>query len=209
MLLVVRDPQASNSKSDDGGIAYFCHTDVVPPGDWSVPDGDPFISSVPNERLYGRGACDMKGSLAAMLTAVSAVDVSHQSSPLWIVCTADEEVGFQGAHHLVEQSAAYRQIVASQPLSIIGEPTGMEVVHAHKGIVGFEIVSQGRAAHSSTTAGINANEAMVPMLQTLLELGSALNTEERFRDHRFDPPTLSWNFGISEGGTAYNITPAR
>jgi acetylornithine deacetylase len=206
-----RDPvrRTGRAAAESGGLAYFCHTDVVPVGDWTGPGGDPFTARREQNRIYGRGACDMKGSLAAMLTAAERVAVADQTAPLWIVCTADEEVGFDGAKQLVANSAAYRRIVAAQPLAIIGEPTEMQVVHAHKGIYGFEIISHGRAAHSSSTAGINSNIAMVPMLQTLLELRQQSETESRFMDHRFDPPTLSWNFGIRGGGTAINITPER
>ncbi len=208
-VIACRQPVSSSGRQLTGGLAYFCHTDVVPPGDWTGPGGDPFRAVAHDNRLYARGSCDMKGSLAAIMTAASSIDVAEQTSPLWIVATADEEVGFRGARHIVEHSAAYRQIVQSQPLSIIGEPTEMNVVHAHKGITGFEITSHGRAAHSSTTDGLNANVAMVPMLQILLELARRTESEERFRDARFDPPILSWNFGISDGVTAYNITPQR
>jgi acetylornithine deacetylase len=85
----------------------------------------------------------------------------------------------------------------------------MSVVHAHKGIVGFQLTSHGRAAHSSTRDGVNANEVMVPMLQTLLEINELTNSDPAYLDHRFDPPTLSWNFGISDGSSAVNITPER
>lgn len=208
-VIACRYPVSSSFRQPAGGLAYFCHSDVVPVGDWIGPGGDPFCAVEKENRLYGRGACDMKGSLAAILTAASSIDVADQVSPLWIVATADEEVGFQGARHIVQHSAAYRQMVESQPLAIIGEPTEMNVVHAHKGITGFEITSHGRAAHSSTTDGLNANVAMVPMLQTILELGQRSETERCYQDPRFDPPILSWNFGVSEGGTAYNITPQR
>jgi acetylornithine deacetylase len=208
-VIARRDPISSPDGGSSGGLAYFCHTDVVPPGQWVGPGGDPFHSVIEDDRLYGRGSCDMKGSLAAILTAVSTIDAEQQTLPVWIIATADEEVGFQGAKQMVEHSAIYRQIVDAQPLGIIGEPTEMNVVHAHKGITGFEITSHGRAAHSSTTSGINANRAMVPMLQVLLELCQQTETDDRYSDQRFDPPTLSWNFGIGDGVTAYNITPER
>jgi acetylornithine deacetylase len=208
-LVACREPASPHADKSRGGLAYFCHTDVVPAVGWTGPGGDPFNAVVDGQRLFGRGACDMKGSLAAMVAAASQVDAAQQVAPLWIVCTADEEVGFDGAKHLVKQSAGYRQIVQAQPLAIIGEPTRLSVVHAHKGIVGARIVSQGRAAHSSTTDGINANEAMVPMLQTLLQLGQQCNRDARYHDRRFDPPTLSWNFGVSDHCDAVNITPGR
>ncbi len=207
-LVARRDPQANGSASS-GGLAYFCHTDVVPAIGWTGPGGDPFKPVIQNDHLYGRGACDMKGSLAVMLTAASQVSAAEQTAPLWIVCTADEEVGFAGAKHLVRDSAGYRGIVAAEPLAIIGEPTGLSVVHAHKGIVGCRIISQGRAAHSSTTDGVNANEKMVPMLQQLLDLAQRSRTDSRYHDERFGPPLLSWNFGVSDHSDAVNITPDR
>lgn len=203
-----RDPQGS-AASDSSGLAYFCHTDVVPAIGWTGPGGDPFVGVIEGDRLFGRGSCDMKGSLAVMMTAAAQISPSEQTSPLWIVCTADEEVGFDGAKHLVKDSDGYQQIVDAQPLAIIGEPTRLSVVHAHKGIVGFRITSRGRAAHSSTTAGINANEAMVPMLAELLELGGRSKSDPVYHDARFDPPILSWNFGVSDHCDAVNITPDR
>jgi acetylornithine deacetylase len=149
----------------------------------------------------------MKGSLAAMLAAAQEFTSAQQHSPLWIVCTADEEVGFAGVKHLVQHSAAYRDLVRHQPLSVIGEPTRLNVVHAHKGIVGMRIISRGRAAHSSTSTGINANRKIVPILQLLLEIDEETTHNVRYMDRRFDPPTLSWNFGVSDRSTAINITP--
>ena len=206
-LVARRDPISKTDHDAPSGLAYFCHTDVVPAIGWTGPGGDPFVGVTQDGRLYGRGSCDMKGSLAAMLAAAEQVSAGEQTAPLWIVCTADEEVGFAGAKHLVKQSQGYGQIAEAQPLAIIGEPTRLSVVHAHKGIVGFQVTSRGRAAHSSTRDGINANEAMVPMLQTLLELNQRTRSDSKYLDHRFDPPTLSWNFGVSDGGSAVNITP--
>ncbi len=192
-----------------GGLAYFCHSDVVPADDWTGRGGDPFSASVTDNRVYGRGACDMKGSLVAMLTAAQSVEVNSQSAPLWFVCTADEETGFAGAKHLVNHSSAYQDIVAAQPVGIIGEPTMLKVFHAHKGITGFRVTSRGRAAHSSTSLGVNANLAMVPMLSLIAELEQRTRSDSRYHDLRFNPPTLSWNFGVSDRATAINITPPR
>ncbi|QDT13515.1 M20 family metallopeptidase [Planctomycetes bacterium K23_9] len=209
-LVARRDPAGSTSSrgsEPEGGLAYFCHTDVVPASGWTGPGGNPFDAVVQDGRIFGRGSCDMKGSLVAMLAAAARVPVARQRKPLWIVCTADEEVGFDGARHIVQHSNSFRELVQAQPMGIIGEPTGMSVVHAHKGITGVQFTSRGRAAHSSTADGINANESMVPILQLLLELGQQTKTDPRYHDDRFDPPTLSWNFGVSDGCTAVNITP--
>jgi acetylornithine deacetylase len=205
-IVARRDPTAG---STTGGLAYFCHTDVVPAAGWTGPGGDPFTAVLTEDRIYGRGSCDMKGSLVSMMAAASAVSPGEQTAPLWIVCTADEEVGFNGAKDMVAHSPAYRRLVEAQPVGIIGEPTSLQVVHAHKGITGFQIISRGVAAHSSTKEGVNANEAMVPMLQKLLELNQKTRQDARYQDPRFDPPILSWNFGISDQMSAINITPAR
>lgn len=205
-LVARRNPMRSSSTAS--GLAYFCHTDVVPVVDWTGP-GDGFTGVVQDNRVYGRGSCDMKGSLVCMLAAASRVSVHEQTGPLWIVCTADEEVGFEGATYIVHHSSAYRQIVAAGPLSIIGEPTSLKVVHAHKGILGLQMTSRGRAAHSSTDAGVNANEAMVPVLQTMLDIARRTRTDPRLQDNRFDPPHLSWTFGVSDGCKAVNVTPGQ
>lgn len=198
---------AGKAGTTPGGLAYFCHTDVVPADRWSGPGGDPFKAVVQGDRLYGRGACDMKGSLAAMLQAAASVLASEQTEPLWIVCTADEEVGFEGAKDLVQCSKAYREIVAANPVCIIGEPTELQVVHAHKGIMGLRVESRGKAAHSSTGEGINANLAMVPMLETMRGIDEQCRIDPGLRDERFDPPTLTWNFGVSDGMSSVNIVP--
>ncbi len=190
------------------GLAYFCHTDVVPAERWTGP-GAAFEPVVQADRVYGRGSCDMKGSLVAMLAAISTITAARQTAPIHVICTADEEVGFAGAKNLVAHSPQYRELVQSQPLAIIGEPTGCQVVHAHKGIVGFRIISHGRAAHSSTRGGLNANIAMVPMLVELLRLQRLSEADASLQDARFDPPTLSWNFGFSDHASAVNIVPAR
>ncbi len=208
-VLAKRFPKSKHGVNEAGGIAYFSHSDVVPVDDWQGPGGNPFSATIENNRVYGRGSCDMKGSIAAFLSAVTKVSVEFQTKPIWFVCTADEEVGFNGAKHLVRESAGYRELVAAQPVSIIGEPTEMGVVHAHKGIVVFTVTSRGRAAHSSTADGINANVALVPVLQKILEIYERTISDTRYHDDRFDPPTLSWNFGFSDHNNANNVTAPR
>lgn len=201
------DPlQTPPAPDQPGGVAYFAHTDVVPADTWEGPGG-PFDPEIHDGRLYGRGACDMKGSLAAMLAAVRRVPRSEQIAPIWIVCTADEEIGFGGAKNVRNQSQYFRAMVDWQPHGIIGEPTQLQVVHAHKGITGCKFTSRGRAAHSSTSEGLNANLAMVPLLQEFVEIEHLTRNDPSFHDNLFDPPTLSWNFGISDGAGAINVTP--
>jgi acetylornithine deacetylase len=199
---------SSGGESSGAGLAYFAHTDVVPAVAWEGPGGrGPFEATPHGTRLYGRGSCDMKGSLACFLSAVASMDVRAQRAPLWIICTADEEVGFAGARQVVARSGLYAELRRRQPPGIIGEPTGLEVVHAHKGITGLEFISRGRAAHSSTRLGLNANLAIVPLLVRLREIHERCEQDARLQDADFDPPTLGWNFGVSDGATAHNITP--
>src|SRR5205085_197767 len=89
----------------------------------------------------------------------------------------------------------------------IGEPTKLEVVYAHKGTYGFNAVSHGRAAHSSTTQGINANLKMIPFLAEMKVIHDELESDPRWRNNEFDPPTMSWNIGINDHTAAVNITP--
>ncbi len=201
-----RGPPAAAGR---GGLAYFAHSDVVPVAGWNGPgSGQPFEPTLQDDRIYARGACDIKGSLAAMLAAAGRIAAEQQTAPLTLVCTADEEVGFAGAKQVVAHSARFRQLVAEQPLGIIGEPTSLEVVYAHKGISGFRVISRGRAAHSSTRDGRNANLAMVPMLNEIKQLYDRSESDPQLRHPAFNPPTLTWNFGVSDHAEAVNVTPA-
>ena len=189
-----------------GGLGYFSHTDVVPADTWSIAEHGPFVPTVRDGRLYGRGSCDMKGSIACMLAAASRVSTKELTSPLYIVCTADEEVGFHGARRVAEESHYYREMVASQTRAIIGEPTELDVVYAHKGIYGFRVISRGKAAHSSTREGINANVAMIPFLAEMKNIHDETMSDPAWSNSEFDPPGISWNIGINDHHCAVNIT---
>lgn len=192
--------------SGTGGLAYFSHTDVVPADTWSIAAHGPFEPTVHNGRLYGRGSCDMKGSLACMLAAASRLKDKNFQHPLYIVCTADEEVGFHGARMVAESSVMYREMVGQQARAVIGEPTELNVVYAHKGIYGFRVKSIGRAAHSSTRDGINANVAMIPFLAEMKQIHDETLADPAWRNDEFDPPWISWNIGINDHHCAVNIT---
>jgi len=193
--------------SGTGGIGYFAHTDVVPADDWLDVESGPFLPVIRDEKLYARGSCDMKGSLACFLAACASLSAEEQTAPIYVTCTADEEVGFTGAADVVARSSYYREMVKSQTPAIIGEPTLLSVVHAHKGVGGFRVISRGKAAHSSTRDGLNANLAMIPFLQEMLTIHRETETDLQWQNTEFDPPTVTWNIGINDHTSAVNITP--
>jgi acetylornithine deacetylase len=143
-----------------------------------------------------------------MLAAMNSLASKQLTAPLWFVVTADEEIGMAGARAVVEHSLMYREIVQSQARSIIGEPTGLQVVYAHKGGRSIRVTSHGRAAHSSTGLGVNANLAMIPFLQALYAIHGELETQPQWRDERFSPPTPTPNLLLCDPNTAMNITSA-
>lgn len=192
-----------------GGFAYFGHTDVVPADDWFTTQHGPYEPTVVNDKLYGRGSCDMKGSVACLLAAIEELIDGTLNAPLYVVCTSDEEIGFGGAFAVVDRSRIYREIVAGQPRGVIGEPTRLEVIYAHKGSVGIQVTSKGRAAHSSLSTGVNANLAMIPFLAELKQIHEETNNDPAWQDDRFDPPTISLNIGINDHNHALNITAAK
>lgn len=193
--------------SGSGGLAYFAHTDVVPADSWSIASHGPFSPTVKDGRIYGRGSCDMKGSIAAFLTAAASVSASELRAPIYVICTADEEIGFHGAKDVVDRSALYAELVRGGACGIVGEPTELSVVHSHKGCYGFRATSRGRAAHSSTRQGVNANLAMIPFLVELKRIHDETLDDPAWLNHDFDPPWISWNIGINDHTAAVNITP--
>ncbi len=190
-----------------GGMAYFGHTDVVPADPWFTEEHGPFNPTIKGNKLYGRGSCDMKGSIACMMAAAEQFSAAELINPIYITCTADEEIGYGGAKQVADNSKFYREMVDGESNGIIGEPTMLEVVYAHKGTYGFVATSKGRAAHSSTREGINANLAMIPFLTEMKSIHDEIESDPSWQNDEFDPPTMSWNIGINDHTKAINITP--
>ena len=185
----------------NGGLALLGHSDTVPVDGW---EEDPFEAVVRQDKLYGRGSCDMKGSLACMLAAAESFSSTHLLAPLYIVFTADEEVGCQGAKEVLARSELFNEF--DLKYGIIGEPTLMQVVRAHKGAIAIRAKGTGRAAHSSTGSGINANLKIIPFLSEMKTIYDALTTDPQYFNDEFDPPFSDWNIGINDGGVALNMT---
>ncbi len=192
-----------------GGMAYFAHTDVVPADAWFSSEHGPFEPTVRSGKLYGRGSCDMKGSIGSMLAAAEETAVADLRAPLFITLTADEEVGYGGAKQVARRSEYFREMVHGESNGIVGEPTMLDVVHAHKGTYGFRATSRGRAAHSSTSEGLNANLAMIPFLGEMKRIYDETLGDPAWQDPSFDPPGISWNIGINDHTKAVNMTAAQ
>ena len=204
----VRKVNILGKKGDGpGGMAYFGHTDVVPADPWFTSDFGPFEPTIVDDRLYGRGSCDMKGSIACMLAAAERYADSSFAHPLYITCTSDEEIGYGGASAVAARSETFRQMVEGDACGIIGEPTMLEVVYAHKGTSGICATSHGKASHLSTRAGLNANLAMIPFLAEMKAIHDETESDPAWQNEEFDPPTISWNIGINDHTAAVNITP--
>lgn len=191
-----------------GGIAYCCHNDVVPVDGWAGPHGGPFDSVVADGRLWGRGACDMKGSAASALAAIESIPIDQQKHPIYFVATSDEEVGMAGARLVDKSSQLFDEMVEYQTVGLIGEPTLLEVVNSHKGGCYLSFASHGRAAHSSTAEGLNANWSMIPFLSYLKEINDRCQNDPALQNGIYSPPTLSMNIVLENQPAATNITVA-
>jgi acetylornithine deacetylase len=184
------------------GVALSGHTDVVPVEGqtWS---SDPFVLTERDHRFYGRGAADMKGFLACVLAAVPDFLKRKLAVPISIVFSYDEEVGCIGVRPLIAEIG--RHFVTPR-MVIVGEPTSMSVVDAHKGPVRWHVEIKGRAAHSSMAPlGVNAISIAGKLLQELARIERELKAAPRVE--RFDPPYATLQVTRIDGGTATNIVP--
>lgn len=185
----------------DGGIVLSGHTDVVPVADqnWS---NDPFEMIERDGLLHGRGACDMKGFIAACVAMAPELAQSVGARPIHFALTYDEESGCFGAQDLAK-SLTERGL--RPKVAIIGEPTEMRVIEGHKGCFEYTTRFEGMEGHgSSPDLGVNAVEYAVRYVARLLELKHALKARAP-AGGQFEPPWTTINTGRLVGGSAHNI----
>jgi acetylornithine deacetylase len=183
----------------DGGYVLSGHTDVVPVDgqQWS---SDPFKAEVREGNLFGRGACDMKAFVGACLALVPEFARLKLKRPLHFAFSYDEEVGCAGVGRLIDDIA---KAGIRPSLAIIGEPSDMRVVGAHKGGASIETVVTGLEHHSSAPhKGANAVMMAGEFIAHLRDLGADLAAD---RDEYFDPPCTTVQANMVSGGTAVNI----
>jgi acetylornithine deacetylase len=173
------------------------HQDTVPTDNMTI---DPFGARIDDGRLYGRGSCDIKGGMAAMLAAFARLvrERPAGAANITLACTVDEEFTFLGVQRLVKDLQGAGAIVA--------EPTRLAVVKAHKGVVRWSIVTSGRSCHSSCPQdGVNAIYRMGKLLGAIECYADDLCGSRS--DPLLGPPTLS--VGMIQGGTSVNTVPDR
>ena len=205
--LFVTVPAGKNADEVNHGLVLSGHTDVVPVDgqDWT---SEPFIATIRGDKLYGRGACDMKGFIACALTLLpQAVNLSNAGKlrrPLHLALSFDEEVGCLGAPLILADLKA-RGITPNY--CIVGEPTNMAMVVAHKGIAVYRCRVHGKSAHSSLTAtGVNAISYASRLIGYVDELAEEISHRSD-NDALFDVPYSTLSVGTIKGGTATNIVP--
>lgn len=182
----------------DGGLVLAGHTDTVP-YDANRWHSDPFTLTEKDGRLYGLGATDMKGFFPVILAAVKPYLHTRLRHPLIVLATADEESSMSGARALANEGIPG----ASPRYAIIGEPTGLVPIRAHKGIMMEAIRIQGQSGHSSNPAlGRNALEAMHSAMSELLALRDQL--QQQYRDPGFEVQVPTLNLGCIHGGDGAN-----
>ncbi|MDO4641944.1 MAG: acetylornithine deacetylase [Neisseria sp.] len=187
----------------EGGLILSGHTDVVP----AVPEGwcsHPFRADIREGKIYGRGAADMKGFIASVLAAVPKIQRTPLARPLHIALSYDEEVGCLGVPHMLDEIRARG---LKPEYCIVGEPTSMRAVLAHKGIHLFRCRLHGKPAHSSLPHfGVNAVEYAARLILFIQNLAASFK-QPPFADDSFNVPYSSLSINNIRGGMADNIVP--
>ena len=188
-----------------GGVVLSGHTDVVPV-DGQAWSSDPFQAEIRDGKLFGRGACDMKGFIAVVLAQAEAFGRARLRSPIHVALSFDEEAGCLGIAPLLRDLAE----AGIQPDGcVVGEPTSMEMVTAHKGGRVYRCTVHGRAAHSSLTPrGVNAIEYAARVISFIQDL-SWREEAQGPRLDGLDVPFSTISTNMISGGNGKNIIPAR
>lgn len=188
--------RAASGPGRTGGIAFSGHMDTVPETGW---DTDPFSAAIDGDRLFGLGATDMKGPVAAIIVAARAAVV-----PVTLLITTDEETTKQGARVIVERSDLLRRVCPTA--IVVAEPTGMVPVRGHRSHIAFTATATGVQAHSSTGKGRNANWQLVPFLAEMKQVFDWLRRDPALQDLAYEPAFSDFNIVLDNHGAAVNVT---
>jgi acetylornithine deacetylase len=191
----------TDAPASSATLIFEAHQDTVPTDNMTV---EPFAARIENGRLYGRGACDIKGGMAAMLAAFARLvrDKPQGAARVVMACTVDEEFTFLGVQRLVE--GKLRDRFSNVVGAIVAEPTQLHIVDTHKGAVRWDLTTIGQSCHSSRPErGINAIYRMAVLLPFIERYAEELRASHGHP--RLGPATLS--VGRIEGGTSVNTVP--
>jgi acetylornithine deacetylase len=198
---------ATLGESNKPGLILSGHTDVVPV-DGQNWDTDPFVATERDGKLYARGSADMKGFIGIILAQApkfaAALNANRLDAPLHYALSYDEEVGCLGVRGLIRDLEEN----AIRPAGcVVGEPTSMQPIIAHKGTHRFRCAVHGREAHSSyVTHGVNAIEYAARLIVFIRRLADRLAQVEQ-RDYGFTVPYSTLSTGLIQGGIAANVVP--
>ncbi len=194
---------ATIGPQDKSGVMLSGHTDVVPVSgqNWS---SDPFVLTARDERLYGRGSCDMKGFIASALAVVPRLSQAELHTPIHLAFSYDEEVGCLGVRRLIDMMA---DLPVRPAMAIIGEPTLMNLMIAHKGKRSIRVTVEGVNCHSAyPTEGVNAIEYAAELVAEIRRIHAQFKVDGPFDDD-YRVPHTTLHVGVFNGGTALNIVP--
>ncbi len=194
---------ATLGPDDRGGVMLSGHTDVVPTAgqDWH---SDPYRLEAGEDRLYGRGSCDMKGFIACVLAALPRMAEAPLATPLHFAFSYDEEIGCVGARRLADALTGFE---VRPKFGIIGEPTSMRMVTGHKGKLSYRVTFKGLACHSAyISSGVNAIEYAAELVTFIRGMNRRMQERNQV-DAGYSVPHSSFHVGSIRGGTALNIVP--
>jgi len=184
-----------------GGIILSGHTDVVPAStkDWF---SNPYVASERNNKVFGRGSCDMKGFIACSLALAPYFASENLKKPIHFSFTYDEETACQGAPVMLKK---LKEKKINCSICIVGEPTSMKAIQAHKGCYEYSTHFFGLAGHGSAPdKGVNAVEYANKFINKLMELRQELKKREP-KNSIFNPPYTTLQIGKIRGGIARNV----
>ncbi len=196
-LFATLKAKKSNGKEP---IILSGHTDVVPVSKgWST---DPFVAEIKDDKLYGRGSCDMKGFLACSLAFADIFSKSNLSRDIHFSLTFDEETACVGAPLLIKE---LKKRKITNGICIVGEPTKMKIIDSHKACYEYTTFFEGLAGHSSKPdEGVNAAEYASRYVNKLMSLRNDLKNREP-DNSIFTPPYSTLSIGGIFGGIAHNV----
>jgi len=194
---------ATIGPQDKPGVMLSGHTDVVPVSgqNWS---SDPFELTERDNRLYGRGSCDMKGFIASALAIVPILVKQNLHTPVHLALSFDEEVGCLGVRRLID---VMEGLPVRPSMAIIGEPTSMQLMVGHKGKQAVRVTVTGLSGHSAYPAeAVNAVEYAAELVVEIRRIHNKFRQYGPFDDD-FRIPHTTLHVGVLNGGTALNIVP--